>query len=67
MVVLTGRNRVIEDSAVGDIVYYYNEQTPEQMANSIMAITQPDGQKCKQRLAELDLKFETQLLNYIEL
>lgn len=67
MVVLTGRNRAIEDSAVGDIVYYYNEQTPEQMANSIMAITQPDGQKCKQRLAELDLKFETQLLNYIEL
>ena len=61
LVVLSGRNRVIEDSRVGDLVYYYDEQTPASIARAIMAIETPDGRAGKERLKELDLRFEQEL------
>lgn len=67
LVVLTGRNRAIEESAVGDIVYYYDEQLPEVMASAIMAILNPDGEKCKLRLQKLDKSLEQHLKTFIEL
>lgn len=37
--VISGRNRAIEESAVGDLVYYYDEQTPQAIARAISCIS----------------------------
>lgn len=61
LVVLSGCNRAIEESAVGDLVYYYNEHTPEVIASAIVEIRTPNGDKCKERLRMLDKEFENNL------
>lgn len=59
LVVLSGRNRAIEESAVGDIVQYYENQEPKEMANAILNIAQVGS--VKERLNELDGQFEDSL------
>lgn len=65
LVVLSGRNRCIEESAVGNLIYYYEEQTPEIMAKTIMAMGKPNGLKCKDRLLLLDQQLEKSLIRFL--
>lgn len=66
LLVLSGRNRVIEESAVGDILYYYDEQKSEIMADAIKAINNQDGSMCRERLIYLDRHFQKSLSLMIE-
>lgn len=54
LVVLCGMNRAIKSSAVGDLIYYYREQTPEIMAKAVMEIKDFDGNQCLKRISNLD-------------
>lgn len=66
LTVLTGRNRAIEESAVGDMVYYYDEQTPEEMAKAIASIRIIHQGEGLERLKKLDEKFTKELRTLIE-
>ncbi|MDY2698850.1 MAG: glycosyltransferase [Lachnospiraceae bacterium] len=66
LVVLSGRNKAIEESRVGDIVYYYDEQTPQSMANAIMSIKSPNGEIGKERLRTLDKIFEQEIRSILK-
>ena len=55
--VVSVRIPAIEQSAVGDMLYYYNNQTPEEIANAIMAVDIADGYNGKSVIAELDKCF----------
>ena len=57
LLVLSGRNRAIEDSAVGDIVYYYDSQTPQNIAHAIQTMDLKDCDKGNNRLLQLDATF----------
>ena len=59
LVVLSGRNRAIEESAVGDMVCYYENQKPEEMAAAI--INMPHIEGVKKRLTDLDGHFAKSL------
>lgn len=61
LVVLSGRNRAIMESAVADLVYYYDEQKPEEIAKEIIKIKCPRGEECKERLKILDTDLENKL------
>lgn len=61
LVVLSGRNRAIEDSAVGDMVCYYENQEPHVMAKSIKSIVKPKSSGITERLKELDIQFAESL------
>ena len=56
LIVLSGRNRAIESSDVGDLICYYDKQTPSDMANSIESMTNFDANQCKTRILDLDKK-----------
>lgn len=59
LVVLSGRNRAIEESAVGDMVCYYENQKAEEMAAAI--INMPHIEGVKKRLTDLDGHFAKSL------
>lgn len=59
--VVSIRIPAIEQSAVGDQLYYYDQQTPEEIAKAILAVDMDatyDSRKC---IKELDREFCTQL------
>ena len=56
--VVTVRIPAIESSAVGRDVYYYDEQTPQAIAEAIMKIDLNDGYDGRKRIKELDNKFQ---------
>lgn len=47
----------IKNSAVGKYLYYYENQTPEEIANAIMNIDMNDGYDGRKIIADLDDKF----------
>lgn len=55
--VVSVRIPAIEQSAVGNMLYYYNNQTPEEIATAIMAVDIADGYNGKSVIAELDKCF----------
>lgn len=61
LAVLTGRNRAIEESKVSDLLYYYEEQTPQSIAASIKNIDVNNVIDGKERLQQLDIQFENEL------
>lgn len=61
LIVISGRNRAIEESAVGDLICYYEEQTPECIARRIMDIQNCNSESGIERLRLLDSKFEQEL------
>lgn len=61
LAVLTGRNRAIEESKVSDLLYYYEEQTPQSIAASIKNIDGNNVIDGKERLRQLDIQFENEL------
>lgn len=66
LVVLTGDNNAIRNSEVGDVVYYYTEQTPHSIANAILSIKKIDYTIGINRLRQLDIKFEQDLKGLLE-
>lgn len=61
LLVLSGRNRAIEESAVGDIVYYYENQTPQDISQAIQVVDLTDCDKGYNRLIQLDTSFSEDL------
>lgn len=63
--VVTVRIPAIESSAVGQDVYYYNEQTPQAIAGAIMKIDLNDGYDGRKRIEELDIQFKEDLVGLL--
>ena len=59
--VVTIRIPAIEISAIGDSMYYYDQQTPENIANAIMNIDIHDNYNGKEYIRRLNDKFLMQL------
>lgn len=59
--VVSIRIKALECSAVNELLYYYNENTPEEIANAIKAVDMSDGHNSREKIKELDKKFEEDL------
>lgn len=59
--VVSIRIPAIEQSAVGDILYYYDEQMPEEIAKAILAVDMNLTYDSRIRIQELDREFCTQI------
>ncbi len=59
--VVTVRIPAIENSAIGQDVYYYENQTPEEIAKAIMTVDFDDGYKGREKISELDSEFRVAL------
>lgn len=66
LVVLSGRNRVIEESAVSDVIYYYDEQSPKAMAEAVLQIKNVEIEAGEKRLIQLDFQFRDGLINLLK-
>lgn len=56
----------IERSAVGDMLYYYTEQTPEKIAKAIESVRIDDEYDSRGRIFELARTFEKELAKLLE-
>lgn len=63
--VVTIRIPAIEISDIGNDVYYYDKQEPEEIAKVIMSIDFNDGYDGRERIKELDKRFKTELKELI--
>lgn len=59
--VLSVRIPAVENSAVGGILYYYDNQSPQEIANAIMSIPMEEGYNSRQLLNQLDKDCENNL------
>lgn len=59
--VVTAKIKVVEESAVGDIVYYYTEDEPREIAKIVELAAHRSNKNGRKRLIELDMKFEREL------
>ena len=59
--VVSIRIPAIEQSAVGDILYYYDEQMPEEIAKAILAVDMNSTYDSRMHIQELDRDFCTQI------
>ena len=59
--VVTIRIPAIESSDVGQNLYYYDNQTPQDIAKAIMSVDLNDGYDGRVRIAELDKQFRNDL------
>lgn len=57
---------VLAISAVSDLLYYYDENTPEAIANAIKAIDLTVPYDSRKRIKELDTKFTEEIKNLLE-
>lgn len=64
--VVSIRIPVVEESDVGDLVYYYDVQTPDQIAKAIMNVDMSDRYDSRERIAELDVAFQTKLQQLLD-
>ena len=64
--VVSVRIPAIEQSAVGNMLYYYNNQTPEEIANAIMTVDINDGYDSRLYLRSLDKKFAEEIRNILD-
>lgn len=67
--VVSIRIPAIEQSAVGDYMYYYDKQTPKEIAKAIMQVDLNDGYNGRGIISELDEKFTkeiAELINEVE-
>lgn len=67
LVVLSGRNRAIEESSIADVIYYYDEQSPKAMADAVLRIEYIDSEEGRNLLNELDRHFKDGLEELIQL
>ena len=59
--VVSIRIPAIVTSAVGDLLSYYDEQTPEKIAAAIRSIRLSDPYDSRQRIRQLDIDFQNKL------
>lgn len=59
--VVSIRFPAVENSAIGEFMYYYNEQTPQKIAEAISMVDLNDGYDGRKIISELDRNFEMQL------
>lgn len=55
--VVSIRIKVLEQSAVNEQVFYYNENSPKEIAHAIKTVKIDDRQDSRQKILELDSKF----------
>lgn len=56
----------IEESAVGDMLYYYTKQTPEEIANAIKSVNIDEYYNSRERISKLSNSFERELKTLLE-
>lgn len=66
LVVISGRNRAIEESRVGDLLYYYDSQTPIVMAEAIMSIKDTNFSKGVLRLEQLNEELHSEIFEFLK-
>ena len=59
--VVTVRIPVVEASAIGDDMYYYDKQEPKEIAEAIQSVDFKDGYDGRRKIQELDEKFKNDL------
>ena len=59
--VVSIRIPAIEQSAIGEYMYYYDKQTPEEIAKAIMQVDLNDGYDSRKIIKELDERFTSEL------
>lgn len=59
--VVSVRIPVLEKSAVSDLLYYYDVQTPENIANAVKAVDMHDGYDSRKVIEKLDRQFQADL------
>lgn len=64
--VLSVRIPAVENSAVGGILYYYDNQSPQEIANAIMSIPMEEDYNSRQLLNQLDKDCERNLKRLME-
>ena len=64
--VVSIRIPAIETSAVGKYMYYYEDQTPENIAKTITEIDFNDGYNGKEVISDLDNNFSKELYTLIK-
>lgn len=64
--VLSVRIPAVENSAVGGILYYYDKQSPQEIANAIMSIPMEEDYNSRQLLNQLDKDCENNLKRLME-
>lgn len=63
--VVSIRIPAIENSAIGDYMYYYDRQTPEAIAKAIMQVDLNDGYNGREIISKLDKKFTKEIAELI--
>ena len=66
LVVISGRNRAIEESYVGDLLYYYSSQSPKIMAEAIMSIKDTNSLKGVLRLNQLNEELHSKMYEFLK-
>lgn len=64
--VLSVRIPAVENSAVGGVLYYYDNQSPQEIANAIMDIPMEENYNSRQLLDQLDKDCENNLKRLME-
>lgn len=64
--VVSVRIPAVEGSAIGDYMYYYDEQTPEQIALAIQKVDLNDSYDSRNIIKKLDKQFQQDLKELIE-
>lgn len=55
----------IQSSGIGDYIYYYEKQTPEEVAKAIQKIDINDDYNARKIIYDLDKKFTKELFNFL--
>ena len=55
----------VENSLVGDMLYYYEKQTPEEIAGAIKSIDINSEYDSRKRITKLDRQFKKEILEVI--
>ncbi|MEQ6376426.1 glycosyltransferase [Bacillaceae bacterium S4-13-56] len=64
--VVSVRIKAIELSAIGNAIYYYDEQTPEAIAKAIMSIDTKESSESKKLIKKLDEEFVHNIRELLE-
>ena len=59
--VVSVRIKALEKSAIGDLLYFYDEQTPESIAEAVKKIDFSQPYNSRKRIKELDKEFTKQI------
>lgn len=63
--VVSIRIPVVEESEIGQILYYYNKQTPEEIANAIMSVNLSTEYDSRKIIKTLDSKFSSDIADML--